>query len=202
MLHLYFESAGMICTLVTVGKFMETRSKGKTTSAISALLALVPTSAVVRREGREMTIPAEDIRVGDTVIVRQGGAIGVDGVVSAGAGSVDESALTGESMPVEKSVGDAVTSATTLRSGYVEFTATAVGDDTTLSQIVRLMEEAASGKAPISRLADTVSGIFVPVVMVIAAAAALLWSFLGGQDIHFAITVAIAVLVISCPCAL
>lgn len=202
MLHLYFESAGMICTLVTVGKFMETRSKGKTTSAISALLALVPTSAVVRREGREMTIPAEDIRVSDTVIVRQGGAIGVDGVVSAGSGSVDESALTGESMPVEKSVGDAVTSATTLRSGYVEFTATAVGDDTTLSQIVRLMEEAASGKAPISRLADKVSGIFVPVVMVIAAAAALLWSLLGGQDIHFAITVAIAVLVISCPCAL
>ncbi|MBQ9837537.1 MAG: heavy metal translocating P-type ATPase, partial [Oscillospiraceae bacterium] len=161
-----------------------------------------PTSAVVRREGREMTIPAEDIRVGDTVIVRQGGAIGVDGVVSAGGGSVDESALTGESMPVEKSVGDAVTSATTLRSGYVEFTATAVGDDTTLSQIVRLMEEAASGKAPISRLADKVSGIFVPVVMVIAAAAALLWSLAGGQDIHFAITVAIAVLVISCPCAL
>ena len=202
MMHLYFESAGMICTLVTVGKFMETRSKGKTTSAISALLALVPTSAVVRRDGREMTIPVEDIRVGDTVIVRQGGAIGVDGVVSAGAGSVDESALTGESMPVEKSVGDAVTSATTLRSGYVEFTATAVGDDTTLSQIVRLMEEAASGKAPISRLADKVSGIFVPVVMAIATAAALLWGFLGGQDIHFCITVAIAVLVISCPCAL
>lgn len=202
MMHLYFESAGMICTLVTVGKFMETRSKGKTTSAISALLALVPTSAVVRREGREMTVAVEDIRVGDTVIVRQGGAIGVDGVVSAGAGSVDESALTGESMPVEKSVGDAVTSATTLRSGYLEFTATAVGDDTTLSQIVRLMEEAASGKAPISRLADTVSGIFVPVVMAIALAAALLWGFLGGQDIHFCITVAIAVLVISCPCAL
>ena len=202
MLHLYFESAGMICTLVTVGKFMETRSKGKTTSAISALLALVPTSAVVKREGREVTVGVEDIRVGDTVVVRQGGAIGVDGVVSAGAGSVDESALTGESMPVEKQTGDSVTSATVLRSGYLEFTATAVGDDTTLSQIVRLMEEAASGKAPISRLADKVSGIFVPVVMAIAIAAALLWGFLGGQDIHFCVTVAIAVLVISCPCAL
>lgn len=202
MMHLYFESAGMICTLVTVGKFMETRSKGKTTSAISALLALVPTSAVVKRDGREVTVGVEDIRVGDTVIVRQGGAIGVDGVVRAGGGSVDESALTGESMPVEKVVGDPVTSATVLRSGYLEFTATAVGDDTTLSQIVRLMEEAASGKAPISRLADKVSGIFVPVVMAIAAAAALLWGFVGGQDIHFCITVAIAVLVISCPCAL
>lgn len=202
MMHLYFESAGMICTLVTVGKFMETRSRGKTTSAISALLALVPTSAVVKRDGREVTVGVEDIRVGDTVIVRQGGAIGVDGVVRAGGGSVDESALTGESMPVEKVVGDPVTSATVLRSGYLEFTATAVGDDTTLSQIVRLMEEAASGKAPISRLADKVSGIFVPVVMAIAAAAALLWGFVGGQDIHFCITVAIAVLVISCPCAL
>ncbi|MBR5572609.1 MAG: heavy metal translocating P-type ATPase [Oscillospiraceae bacterium] len=202
MLHLYFESAGMICTLVTVGKFLETRSRGKTTSAISALLALVPASVVLRREGREVTVSADAVRVGDTVIVRQGGTVAVDGVVCAGGGSVDESALTGESMPVEKAVGDTVTSATTLRSGYLEFTATAVGEDTTLSQIVRLMEEAASGKAPISRLADKVSGIFVPVVITIALIAAVLWGTLGGQDIHFCLSIAIAVLVISCPCAL
>ena len=202
MLHLYFESAGMICTLVTVGKFLETRSRGKTTSAISALLALVPASVVVRREGQEITVSVDAVCAGDTVIVRQGGTVAVDGVVCAGGGSVDESALTGESMPVEKAVGDSVTSATTLRSGYLEFTATAVGEDTTLSQIVRLMEEAASGKAPISRLADRVSGIFVPVVITIALVAALLWGTLGGQDIHFCLSIAIAVLVISCPCAL
>ena len=202
MLHLYFESAGMICTLVTVGKFLEKRSRGKTTSAISALLALVPASVVVRREGQEITVSADAVCAGDTVIVRQGGTVAVDGVVCAGGGSVDESALTGESMPVEKAVGDGVTSATTLRSGYLEFTATAVGEDTTLSQIVRLMEEAASGKAPISRLADRVSGIFVPVVITIALVAALLWGTLGGQDIHFCLSIAIAVLVISCPCAL
>ncbi len=202
MLHLYFESAGMICTLVTVGKFLETRSRGKTTSAISALLALVPASVTIRREGQEITVSADAVCVGDTVIVRQGGTVAVDGVVCSGGGSVDESALTGESMPVEKGVGDPVTSATTLRSGYLEFTATAVGEDTTLSQIVRLMEEAASGKAPISRLADRVSGIFVPVVITIALVAALLWGTLGGQDIHFCLSIAIAVLVISCPCAL
>ncbi len=202
MLHLYFESAGMICTLVTVGKFLEKRSRGKTTSAISALLALVPASVVIKRAGVEQTIPADGVCVGDTVVVRQGGTVAVDGIISAGSGAIDESALTGESMPVEKKVGDPVTSATTLRSGYVEFTATAVGEDTTLSQIVRLMEEAASGKAPISRLADTVSGIFVPVVITIALIAAVLWGTLGGQDIHFCLSIAIAVLVISCPCAL
>ncbi|MBQ3548361.1 MAG: heavy metal translocating P-type ATPase [Oscillospiraceae bacterium] len=202
MLHLYFESAGMICTLVTVGKYMESRSRGKTTSAISALLALVPASVVVKRDGREVTVPAEAVAVGDTVVVRQGGTVAVDGIVCAGHGAVDESALTGESMPVEKKVGDTVTSATVLRSGYLEFTATAVGEDTTLAQIVRLMEEAASGKAPISRLADKVSGIFVPVVMAIALVAAVLWGTVGGQNIHFSLSVAIAVLVISCPCAL
>ncbi len=202
MLHLYFESAGMICTLVTVGKFLEKRSRGKTTSAISALLALVPASVVIKREGQEITVPADAVCVGDTVVVRQGGTVAVDGIISAGSGAIDESALTGESMPVEKKVGDAVTSATTLRSGYLEFTATAVGEDTTLSQIVRLMEEAASGKAPISRLADKVSGIFVPVVITVALLSAVLWGTLGGQDIHFCLSVAIAVLVISCPCAL
>ena len=202
MPQLYFESAGMICALVTVGKYLEERSKGKTTDAISALLALAPDSAVVKRDGAEVTIPAEDIRTGDIVVVRQGGKIPVDGVVVSGSGSVDESAITGESLPVEKAVGDAVTSATVNQSGYLELKATRVGADTTLSQIVKLMEEASSSKAPISRLADKISGVFVPVVMSIALAAALLWAFVGGQSVQFCLSVGIAVLVISCPCAL
>ena len=202
MPQLYFESAGMICALVTVGKYLEERSKGKTTDAISALLALAPDSAVVKRDGAEVTIPAEDIRTGDIVVVRQGGKIPVDGVVVSGSGSVDESAITGESLPVEKAVGDAVTSATVNQSGYLELRATRVGADTTLSQIVKLMEEASSSKAPISRLADRISGVFVPVVMSIALLAALLWAFAGGQSVQFCLSVGIAVLVISCPCAL
>ena len=202
MPELYFESAGMICALVTVGKYLEERSKGKTTDAISALLALAPDSAVVKRDGAEVTIPAEDIRKGDIVVVRQGGKIPVDGVVTAGGGSVDESAITGESLPVEKAVGDAVTSATVNQSGYLELEATRVGADTTLSQIVKLMEEASSSKAPISRLADKISGVFVPVVMAIAVLAALLWGLVGGMSVQFCLSVGIAVLVISCPCAL
>ena len=202
MPELYFESAGMICALVTVGKYLEERSKGKTTDAISALLALAPDSAVVKRNGVEVTVAAEDIRKGDIVVVRQGGKIPVDGVVVSGSGSVDESAITGESLPVEKTVGDTVTSATVNQSGYLELEATRVGDDTTLSQIVKLMEEASSSKAPISRLADKISGVFVPVVMSIALAAALLWAFVGGQSVQFCLSVGIAVLVISCPCAL
>ena len=224
MPDLYFESAGMILTLVTVGKYLEQRSRKKTTGAISALLRLAPDSALVRRDGREVTVPAEEIVMGDTVIVRQGGKIPVDGVVTAGAASVDESALTGESLPVEKgegatvssatvvlsgeslpvekSVGDTVTSATVNQSGYLELEARRVGSDTTLSQIVRLMEEAASSKAPISRLADRISAVFVPVVIGIALAAALLWHFAGGQGIRFCLSIGIAVLVISCPCAL
>ena len=202
MPDLYFESAGMILALVTVGKYLEERSKGKTTGAITALLALAPESAVVRRDGQEVTVPTEDIRKGETVIVRQGGRIPVDGTVTAGSGAVDESAITGESLPVEKPVGDTVTSATVNQSGYLELEATRVGDDTTLSQIVKLMEEASSSKAPISRLADKISGVFVPVVMSIALAAALLWAFVGGQSVQFCLSVGIAVLVISCPCAL
>ena len=202
MPQLYFESAGMICALVTVGKYLEERSKGKTTDAISALLALAPDSAVVKRGGVEVTVPAEDIRKGDIVVVRQGGKIPVDGVVVSGSGSVDESAITGESLPVEKAVGDAVTSATVNQSGYLELEATRVGADTTLSQIVKLMEEASSSKAPISRLADKISGVFVPVVMSIALLAALLWGLAGGQSVQFCLSIGIAVLVISCPCAL
>lgn len=202
MPDLYFESAGMILTLVTVGKYLEERSRGKTTGAISALLALAPESAVVRRQGQELTIPTEEIVAGDTVIVRQGGRIPVDGVITDGHAAVDESAITGESLPVEKVPGDAVTSATVTSSGYLELRATRVGGDTTLSQIIRLMEEAASSKAPISRLADRISGIFVPVVMAISLTAALLWAFAGGMDVRFCLSIAIAVLVISCPCAL
>ena len=182
MPDLYFESAGMILTLVTVGKYLEERSRGKTTGAISALLALAPESAMVRRQGQELTIPTEEIVAGDTVIVRQGGRIPVDGVITDGHAAVDESAITGESLPVEKVPGDAVTSATVTSSGYLELRATRVGGDTTLSQIIRLMEEAASSKAPMT--------------------AALLWAFVGGMDVHFCLSIAIAVLVISCPCAL
>ena len=202
MPDLYFESAGMILTLVTVGKYLEERSRGKTTGAISALLALAPESAVVRRQGQELTIPTEEIVAGDTVIVRQGGRIPVDGVITDGHAAVDESAITGESLPVEKVPGDAVTSATVTSSGYLELRATRVGGDTTLSQLIRLMEEAASSKAPISRLADRISGIFVPAVMAISLTAALLWAFVGGMDVRFCLSIAIAVLVISCPCAL
>ena len=202
MPDLYFESAGMILALVTVGKYLEERSKGKTTGAITALLALAPESAVVRRDSKEVTVPTEDIKAGETVIVRQGGRIPVDGTVTAGSGTVDESALTGESMPVEKTVGGKAVSATILTGGYLELTADRVGADTTLSQIIQLMEQAASGKAPISRLADKISAVFVPVVISIALLAAILWAAVGGMGVRFCLSIAIAVLVISCPCAL
>mgnify|MGYP004636283439 FL=1 len=202
MPDLYFESAGMILTLVTVGKYLEERSKGKTTGAITALLALAPETAVVRRNGTEVTVAADQIRAGETVIIRQGGRIPVDGTVTKGSGAVDESALTGESMPVEKSPGSSAVSATVLTSGYLELTADRVGADTTLSQIVQLMEQAASSKAPISRLADKISAVFVPVVISIAVLAAVLWATVGGMGVRFCLSIGIAVLVISCPCAL
>ena len=202
MPDLYFESAGMILTLVTVGKYLEERSKGKTTGAITALLALAPETAVVRRNGTEVTVAADQIRAGETVIIRQGGRIPVDGTVTKGSGAVDESALTGESMPVEKGPGSSAVSATVLTSGYLELTADRVGADTTLSQIVQLMEQAASSKAPISRLADKISAVFVPVVISIAVLAAVLWATVGGMGVRFCLSIGIAVLVISCPCAL
>ncbi len=202
MPDLYFESAGMILTLVTVGKYLEERSKGKTTGAITALMSLAPASAVVRRDGKEITVPTEDIRVGETVLVRQGGRIPVDSTVLKGSGTVDESALTGESMPVEKTEGDRVMSATILTGGYLEVRADRVGSDTTLAQIIRLMEQAAGGKAPISRLADKISAVFVPVVISIALLAAILWGTVGGMGVRFCLSIGIAVLVISCPCAL
>ena len=202
MPDLYFESAGMILALVTVGKYLEERSKGKTTSAITALLALAPDVAVVRRSGTEVTVATDQIKAGETVIIRQGGRIPVDGTVTKGSGSVDESALTGESMPVEKTPGSKAVSATILTSGYLEMTADRVGADTTLSQIIQLMEQAASTKAPISRLADKISAVFVPVVISIAVVAAVLWAAVGGMGVRFCLSIGIAVLVISCPCAL
>ena len=202
MPDLYFESAGMILALVTVGKYLEERSKGKTPGAITALLALAPDVAVVRRSGTEVTVATDQIKAGETVIIRQGGRIPVDGTVTKGSGSVDESALTGESMPVEKTPGSKAVSATVLTSGYLEMTADRVGADTTLSQIIQLMEQAASTKAPISRLADKISAVFVPVVISIAVVAAVLWAAVGGMGVRFCLSIGIAVLVISCPCAL
>jgi len=202
MPELYFEGAGMILALVTVGKYMEAKSKGKTGEAIAALIALAPESAVVVRDGKEITLPISEVVAGDRIIVRQGGRIPVDGTVISGHGAVDESAITGESMPVEKEAGDSVIAATINRSGYLELEARRVGKDTTLSQIITLMEEAASSKAPIAKLADKVSGIFVPTVIIISLLAGLLWYFVGHQSLHFSLSIAIAVLVISCPCAL
>ena len=199
--NLYFESAAMILTLITLGKFLETRAKGKTGDAIRALMDLSPKTATVRRGGEEIEIPVEDVRVGDTVIVRSGGRIPVDGTVTEGRGSVDQSALTGESVPVEKSVGDTVAAATINMEGYLEFRADKVGEDTTLAQVIRMVEEAGGSKAPIARLADKIAGIFVPVVMGIAVVTFIIW-MLAGYGLEFALNCGIAVLVISCPCAL
>ena len=199
--NLYFESAAMILTLITLGKFLETRAKGKTGDAIRKLMDLSPKTALVRRDGVETEIGVEDVRVGDTVIVRSGGRIPVDGTVIQGRGAVDQSALTGESVPVEKRPGDTVAAATINTEGYLEFRAEKVGQDTTLSQIIHMVEEAGGSKAPIARMADKIAGVFVPVVMCIAAAAFIFWMVMGS-GLEFSLTTAISVLVISCPCAL
>ncbi len=199
--NLYFESAAMILTLITLGKFLETRAKGKTGDAIRQLMDLAPKTALVRRDGVETEIPADQVRVGDIVIVKSGGRIPVDGTVTEGRASVDQSALTGESVPVEKEPGDTVAAATINTSGYLEFRADKVGEDTTLSQVIRMVEEAGGSKAPIARLADKIAGVFVPVVMTIAAVAFAVW-MIAGESLEFSLTTAIAVLVISCPCAL
>jgi len=199
--NLYFESAAMILTLITLGKFLETRAKGKTGDAIRKLMDLSPKTAHVVRDGTETEIAVEDVRVGDTVVVRSGGRIPVDGTVIKGRAAVDQSALTGESIPVEKKVGDAVAAATINTEGYLEFRAEKVGEDTTLSQIIHMVEEAGGSKAPIARLADKIAGIFVPVVMTIAAVTFAVWMLIGG-GLEFSLTNAISVLVISCPCAL
>ena len=198
---LYFESAAMILTLVTVGKYLEARSKSKTSDALGKLVDLAPKTAVVVREGEEHTIPAEQVVAGDIVVIRPGESVPVDGEVLEGYGYVDQAAITGESIPVEKRKGDTVISATINKNGTFRFRASKVGGDTTLAQIIRLVDEAGNSKAPIARLADKVSGVFVPVVIVIALLTAVVWLAVG-QTFEFALSNAIAVLVISCPCAL
>lgn len=198
---LYFESAAMILTLITLGKYLEARSKGKTGEAIRQLMALSPETATVLRDGQEMEIPAKDVVVGDVVILRPGDRIPVDGIVLEGSSAIDQSALTGESIPVAVGPGSRVAAATVNGAGFLKFQADRVGEDTTLSQIIHLVEEAGGSKAPIARLADKIAGIFVPVVMSIAALAAIVWA-IAGQNFEFCLSTAIAVLVISCPCAL
>ena len=199
--NLYFESAAMILTLITIGKFLEARAKGRTGDAIRQLMDLSPKTAIVRRDGVESTVRIEDVKLGETVIVRSGGSIPVDGIVRSGRAAVDQSTLTGESVPVEKAAGDTVAAATINTEGYLEIEANRIGEDTTLSQVIRMVEEAGGSKAPIARLADKIAGIFVPVVMSIAVITFAVW-MIAGKAFDFALTNAISVLVISCPCAL
>ena len=199
--ELYFESAAMILTLITVGKLLEAISKGRTTNALKGLLDLQPKTAVLIRDGNEVTVPVEDVKAGDIYVVRPGGSIPVDGIILEGDCSVDESALTGESVPVDKTAGDNVSAATINRSGFIKCRAEKVGEDTTLAQIIKMVSESSSSKAPIARIADKVSGIFVPAVLIIAAIVFTVWLALGAQ-VGGALTRAISVLVVSCPCAL
>ncbi len=198
---LYFESAAMILTLITVGKWLESRSKGKTTNALKSLMSLAPQTATLLRDGMEVILPIAEVRVGDIFVVRPGDTIPVDGVVEEGQSAVNEAALTGESLPVDKGVGDRVSAATLNRSGFLRCRATGVGEDTTLSHIIRMVSDAAATKAPIAKVADRVSGIFVPVVIGIALVTFIVW-LLVGQTAGFALARAVSVLVISCPCAL
>lgn len=200
-MDIYFESAGTILTLITVGKYLETKSKGKTSDAIRKLINLSPKTATVIREGREIEVDLEEIAVGDIIAIKPGGSIPVDGVIVEGSSSVDQSSITGESIPVEKTIGDNVVSGTINKNGYLKMKATKVGDNTTLSKIIKLVEEASNSKAPISKIADKVSSVFVPVVIVIAILTVAIW-LIVGQSLEFALTMGIAVLVISCPCAL
>ena len=199
--NLYFESAGLSVTLITVGKYLEARAKGQTTGALTALMQLAPAEATVIRDGSEQIVPVTALSLGDTVIVHPGARIPVDGTVTKGATSVDESAVTGESMPVPKAKGDAVTSGTLNIEGTIRFTATRVGEDTTIRQLIRLVDDASGSKAPIARLADRVSAVFVPVVIAIALAAGGIWLMMGAS-VEFAFSITISILVISCPCAL
>ena len=198
---IYFESGATILTLITLGKYLEAKSKSRTSDAITKLINLIPITAIVIRENIEIEIPVEDVNVGDVLIVKPGQSVPVDGMVESGYSSVDESALTGESMPVFKQIGDKVLSASINKSGYFTLNATKVGKDTTLSQIIKLVEEASSSKAPISKLADKISSIFVPVVIGLSIVSTIVWLLLG-YPIDFALSIGIAVLVISCPCAL
>ena len=201
MHEFYFESAAMILTLITVGKMLEARSKGKTTDALKGLMRLAPKTATLVRNGVEHSVPIEQVRKGDIFIVRPGESIPVDGVIVEGSSAIDESALTGESIPVDKTVGDGVSAATVNQAGFIRCEATRVGEDTTLSQIIRMVSDAAATKAPIAKVADRVSGVFVPAVIAIALVTALIWLLLG-RNVGFALARGISVLVISCPCAL
>ena len=198
---LYFESAAMILTLITIGKMLEARSKGRTTDALRSLMELAPQTATLLADGKETEVPVDQVRAGDRFVVRPGESIPVDGVIEKGTGAVNESALTGESIPVDKAEGDSVSAATVNQSGFLVCRASRVGEDTTLAQIIRMVSDAAATKAPIAKTADTVAGIFVPVVILIAAATFIIW-MLAGEGTGFAVSRAIAVLVISCPCAL
>ncbi|MEE0929700.1 MAG: heavy metal translocating P-type ATPase, partial [Acutalibacteraceae bacterium] len=200
-MDLYFESAGTILTLITLGKFLESKAKRKTTDAITKLINLKPQTATVMRNGKTTEVPVEQVLSGDIVAIKQGSIIPVDGVITKGNCTVDESIITGESMPVEKNQGDNVIGATINKSGYIEIKATKVGEDSTLSQIIKLVEEASATKAPVAKVADKISGVFVPVVIGIAVLSAIVWLLLG-KGFEFSLSTGIAVLVISCPCAL
>lgn len=201
MMEFYFESAAMILTLITVGKMLEARSKGKTTDALKSLISLASKTAVVERDGKEVTVSVDEVQKGDIFVVRPGENIPVDGQVIEGNSAVNEAAITGESIPVDKAEGDMVRSATINQSGFLRCRATRVGEDTTLSQIIKLVEDASATKAPIAKVADKVSGVFVPVVITIAVITTLVW-LLAGQNFAYALARGISVLVISCPCAL
>ncbi len=201
MNDLYFESAAMIVTLITIGKLLEAVSKGRTTNALRGLLDLQPKTAVLIRDGHEVTVPVEEVAVGDIYVVRPGGSFPVDGVIAEGECAVDESALTGESVPVDKVSGDKVSAATVNKTGFVKCRAVKVGEDTTLAQIIKMVSDASSSKAPIARIADKVSGVFVPAVLIISLIVFIVWMFLGAEA-GYALTRAISVLVVSCPCAL
>ena len=201
MMEFYFESAAMILTLITVGKMLEARSKGKTTDALKSLMKLAPKTAVILRNGQETTVPIEQVHKGDIFVVRPGENIPVDGVIIEGNSAINESALTGESIPVDKTAGDLVSAATVNQSGFIKCEATRVGEDTTLSQIIKMVSDAAATKAPIAKIADRVSGIFVPAVITIAIITTIIW-LLTGHEFGYALARGISVLVISCPCAL
>lgn len=201
MHNLYFESAAMIVTLITVGKLLEALSKGRTTDALKSLMKLAPKTAVIERDGEETLVQIAEVKTGDIFVVRPGESIPVDGVIIEGGTAIDESALTGESVPVDKAVGDEVSAATINRTGFIRAKATRVGEDTTLSQIIKMVSDAAATKAPIAKIADKVSGIFVPIVIIIAVIVTLIWIFVG-QPFGYALARGIAVLVVSCPCAL
>ena len=201
MMEFYFESAAMILTLITVGKMLEARSKGKTTDALKSLMKLAPKTAVVLRNGQETTVPIEQVHKGDLFVVRPGESIPVDGVIVEGDSAVNESSLTGESIPIDKSAGDLVSAATVNQSGFIKCEATRVGEDTTLSQIIKMVSDAAATKAPIAKIADRVSGVFVPTVITIAIITTLIW-LLTGHEFGYSLARGISVLVISCPCAL